>query len=354
MEWGSGNEFFGNWSTEVGTLFYEVMRRHGRNVVGDASALFRDTDRAQSAEFLLGGRITAIRGNICHQHGIPNSPRLYRYLGEFYVRVEWEVFSSLSRRVVYKFQTEGYAETKKPMENGVEVTLLNAFTMAVEHAAVDSGFHRILERDRMQVVSRRPDPLSVTGRPLYRDIAADHIAELADAAVTIELGSAHGSGFLISHDGHLLTNAHVVGDGKVVPVAFRNGVRVNGTVLRVAPRRDIALIKVPVSVSHVLPIRRGARPRIGDDVYVVGSPLDSSLRSTVTKGIVSAFRTIDGQPFIQADAAVTAGNSGGPLVDGQGNVIGITVLKVAGGENLNLFIPIDDALKALNLSIEVD
>jgi len=130
-------------------------------------------------------------------------------------------------------------------------------------------------------------------------------------------------------------------------------VRVSGTVERIARHRDVALVRIPVAASLVLPISAAGDPAIGEDVYVVGSPFDPKLRSTVTKGIVSGFRTIDGRSYIQADAAITPGNSGGPLVDDRGNVVGITVAGYE-GQNLNLFIPIDDALKALNLTVAVD
>lgn len=356
LEWGAGPKEFGNWSTELGEIFFDAMKGRGANVVGDTAKLFDVNEGAQAAEFLVGARITKISGNICDMHDYWYGRPLYRSLGEFYVKVEWEIFSSLSRRVVGKFASEGFAETRRGRHDGAMITFTRAFEAAVNNAAANPAFLKILMRqgDRAVEAQAVPERLALTGQPQFRRKIAEHIGKVQASAVTIDLGSSHGSGFLVSRDGHLLTNAHVVGDGKNVPVAFRSGVRVNGTVLRVAPRRDVALVKVPVSVSYILPLRRGEMPRIGDDVYVVGSPFDPSLRSTVTKGIVSALRTIDGQRFIQADAAVTPGNSGGPLVDGRGNVIGITVQQVAGGENLNFFIPIDDALKALNLTVVTD
>jgi S1-C subfamily serine protease len=90
-------------------------------------------------------------------------------------------------------------------------------------------------------------------------------------------------------------------------------------------------------------------------VYVLGSPADTRLESTLTSGIVSAIRQYDAfsagkQKFIQADAAITGGNSGGPLLDENGNVIGITDASRTDANDVNLFIPIADALKALNIT----
>ena len=93
-------------------------------------------------------------------------------------------------------------------------------------------------------------------------------------------------------------------------------------------------------------------PSPGDPVFAIGTPLDPSLQSTLTKGIVSANWIIDGFAFIQSDVSIDHGNSGGPLLDEKGRVIGITVAKFAPNDdqrNLNLFIPIGDALDFLAL-----
>lgn len=355
IEWGSGRGEFGGWTEEVGKIFYDVMRKRGANVVGDASALFRTAEKAQAAEFLVGGRITEIRGNMCSRHQPLTSKRMRQYLGEFYVKVDWEVFSVLSQRVVHKFRTEGYAETKKPKQNGIMVTLFAAYAAAVEHAAQNPGFLAALDRrQKSHAATPSYEPLTIAGSPLYREPLKNQLAEAREATVTIRIGAGgHGSGFLISRDGYLLTNAHVVGEGKRLPVEFRNGLRVTGEVVRVAIDRDVALVKIPLSAAYIHPIAQRNSLAIGDDVYVIGSPANPTLRSTLTKGIVSAFRKLDNNPYIQSDAAVTRGNSGGPMVDDRGNVVGITVSGFR-GQNLNLFIPIADALRALNIKVEVD
>ena len=141
-------------------------------------------------------------------------------------------------------------------------------------------------------------------------------------------------------------------NAKRISVLFSNGVRVAGNVLRVSRERDVALLKIPIFVEHALPISQDKLPEILDTVFALGTPVTQSLRSTVTKGIVSAHRSLDGNSYIQADAAISGGNSGGPLLDELGNVVGISVAGYR-GQNLNLFIPIDDAFSALKLKIAV-
>lgn len=119
--------------------------------------------------------------------------------------------------------------------------------------------------------------------------------------------------------------------------------------------RDVALLKSPIRMPDPISIKTEL-PSIAQDVFAIGSPMDESLNSTVTKGIVSAIREADvnGMRFIQADAAISPGNSGGPLLDSKGNVIGISVQKIVskGAESLGMFIPIDDAFYALGVMVK--
>ena len=333
------------------------MKGRGANVVGDSTKLFGAGKSAQAAEFLIGGRISNISGKIFHISGFFRRPQLTgESFGKFSITVEWELYSPLTRRVVYKFSTQGHGDNRRASRNGVTQAYRNALVNAVETAAEDRGLKKALTRKTETTVSAQPslERITVTGRGLYRKPIESHVGTVRLAAVTIELGGSHGSGFLISRDGYVLTNAHVVGEGKYVPVVFTNGLRVNGRVLRVANKRDVALVKVPIIADHILPVAQKITLKVSDTVYALGTPLVTSLKASLTKGIVSAYRNLDGDLHIQADVAVTGGNSGGPLLDRKGNVVGITVAKIRGGENLNLFIPIDEALKSLNLNIEVE
>jgi S1-C subfamily serine protease len=126
-------------------------------------------------------------------------------------------------------------------------------------------------------------------------------------------------------------------------------------VLRSNAERDIALVKVNESSMSALPLLLNS-VEIGSEVYAVGTPLEERYSATITKGIVSAYRTINDLAFIQSDVTIHPGNSGGPIVDGFGNVIATCVSGVADplsgrGIGLNFFIPIADALKFLAIEL---
>jgi len=136
----------------------------------------------------------------------------------------------------------------------------------------------------------------------------------------------------------------------VVRVRWSDGFETKGQVIRSDKRRDVALIKTDPHGRSPLPLQR-AIPAAGTPVYAIGTPLDPSLQSTVTRGVVSAARIVGGFSFIQSDVAVTHGDSGGPLLNERGEVLGLTDwgLPVEEGSSLNFFIPIGDALDFLSL-----
>ena len=159
-----------------------------------------------------------------------------------------------------------------------------------------------------------------------------------------------GSGFIISADGLILTNAHVVRDAKDVTVKLSDRREYSAKVLGVDTATDIAVLRID---AKDLPVVRLGDPRnleVGDPVLAIGAPY--GLEQTATSGIVSAKgRSLPGDavvPFIQTDAAVNPGNSGGPLFDGTGSVVGINsqIYSRSGGfQGVSFAIPINVALK---------
>jgi S1-C subfamily serine protease len=176
------------------------------------------------------------------------------------------------------------------------------------------------------------------------------IADAVGSVVTImnDLGS--GSGVLLSSDGYILTDAHVVGDDKQARLRWSDGIETLGEVVRVAKNRDVAIIKTDPRGRTPLAIKRGAVAP-GERVYAIGSPRGKDFASTVSSGVISADRVFNGLRYIQSDTTVSHGSSGGPLLDETGAVIGLTDLGIQndGPAGLNLFTPIGDAMDFLSL-----
>ena len=158
-----------------------------------------------------------------------------------------------------------------------------------------------------------------------------------------ESGEVLGSGFIVSKDGKIVTNLHVIRDMKTASVQLANReVFDSVSVLAVDEQRDLALIKVAGVNLTTLALGNSDTLSVGEPVVVVGSPL--GLDATVTAGILSAIRDSgEGYKLLQTDAAVNHGNSGGPLVAGNGLAVGVvsSVLRSDAAQGLNFAIPIN-------------
>ncbi len=150
-----------------------------------------------------------------------------------------------------------------------------------------------------------------------------------------------GSGFFIDENGTLLTNYHVIEEAKIFQVITDKGITYTApTVLGYDKKLDIAILKVDTKGQKVPYLEIGTpKTAVGDKVYTLGSPL--GLTGTFSDGIVSYVnRIVDDVSFIQITAPISAGNSGGPLVDANGYVIGINSASYTAGQNLNLAVSI--------------
>ena len=155
-----------------------------------------------------------------------------------------------------------------------------------------------------------------------------------------------GSGFIMSKEGYILTNNHVVEDADRIKVKLAGGKEFDGKIVGRDPKTDLALIQIEAA-SDLQPLKLGNSDelKVGNWVVAVGSPF--GLEQTVTAGIVSAKgRVIGSGPydnFIQTDASINPGNSGGPLINLQGEVVGINTAIVASGQGIGFAIPINMA-----------
>jgi serine protease Do len=163
-----------------------------------------------------------------------------------------------------------------------------------------------------------------------------------------ELPRGQGSGFLISPDGYVMTNHHVVDGADEILVTLADKREFKGHVVGSDQRTDVALVKIDGASLPSSKIGDPARLKVGEWVIAIGSPF--GLQNTVTAGIVSAKGRETGEllPFIQTDAAVNPGNSGGPLINMRGEVVGINsqIFTTSGAyAGISFAIPIDEAMR---------
>lgn len=175
-------------------------------------------------------------------------------------------------------------------------------------------------------------------------------AKLFDKNNTVEVGV--GSGVVVSSDGYILTNNHVAGGkSKRIIVSFADGRNVDGEVVWSDPVLDLAAVKVNLTGLTALVLGDASKLQVGEPAIAIGNPLGLEFQRTVTSGIISALnRTIRidtelgsnyMEDLIQTDASINPGNSGGPLLNSNGEVIGINTIKVSSAEAIGFAIPIN-------------
>ena len=189
--------------------------------------------------------------------------------------------------------------------------------------------------------------------PTPEILSANEIAaKVSPAVVWIEVDygkfSSSGTGMFITTDGYVLTNEHVVSEGYYATLNFPNKRSVEAQIIYRDPRLDIAILKCTSGNYPVITLGSTTDPELGEDVVAIGYPSAAQLGASVSlsRGIVSAFRTISGIEYIQTDASLNPGSSGGPLVNLRGEVIGMNSWKLREGEGINFAIALN-SVKAL-------
>ncbi len=213
-------------------------------------------------------------------------------------------------------------------------------------AAVARTGPAVVRIDTETVVTRRADPFF--DDPFFRDFFGDQFRSRVPQQQRI---TGQGSGFIIDASGVILTNAHVVSNADKVKVTLKDGRIFNGKVQGTDEVTDLAVVKIlsPNTQLPVAPLGDSSQVQVGDWAIAVGNPV--GLDNTVTLGIISTISRSAAQAgipdkrldFIQTDAAINPGNSGGPLLDAQGEVIGINTAIRADAMGIGFAIPINKA-----------
>lgn len=351
----AGDGFMKNYGGLVSTVAAQTLKKNGYPLAGLGKANAFDTEQNVAPDFRVGGIVKELRMELC-QTG--NNAE-----GWIYVKIDWALYSEKAKRVVFAQATEGLVKSTDKIPD----MPLKAIAASVENLLAAPEFLAALQAPQTAAAeapaasaaapSAAPAPaadtggraLQLAGGKALAGGAQKNQAKLRAAVVTLETAAGSGSGFYIDRAGYLLTDFHVVNGAKFVKVKMANGDKLVAQVVKVSERDDVALLKSDSVDFEPLAIRPDVLD-VGEEVYAIGTPL-GVLTSTMTRGVLSADRAIQGVRVLQSDAAVTFGSSGGPLLDSEGRVIGLTKSGMRGEKGFNFFIPVQDALRVLDVSI---
>jgi serine protease Do len=249
------------------------------------------------------------------------------------------------------------ANAQTPTVSQVENTQTNSKTETV-NIDPNNFVIDVVKRDGDAVV-RIDSSRTVTSKntnyfsdPLFGEFFGSQFSQVPEKRVQRGMGS----GFIISDDGKILTNAHVVDGADKVTVTFNDGRKMEGKVLGTDSVTDVAVVKIEDKDLPTVKLGNSEKIQTGEWAIAIGNPL--GLDNSVTTGIISATARNSSQigisdkriDFIQTDAAINPGNSGGPLLNAKGEVIGINTAIIQNAQGLGFAIPIN---KALSISEQI-
>jgi hypothetical protein len=201
-----------------------------------------------------------------------------------------------------------------------------------------------LQRPPSPAAAPLPDPpVAEIVPPATTGRLEDMVEQSMDGIVTVETDRGSGTGFFVGQRCSIVTNRHVVESASRISIITHSGLKKRAHVLARPHGKDLVLLRADVSGCAALTLA-DSRPRLAETVIAIGNPLD--FRETVTSGIVSQIGVDSGVRVIQTDAAINHGNSGGPLLNRQGRVVGVNTFVIRGAQGISFAISADEVRDA--------
>lgn len=254
------------------------------------------------------------------------------------ITIDWEVLD-FYKKPIYSATTTTtsgqFTNTEKAVTYMNAQPVLNELVNKSIEDGMEFGLLEFLSKD--EVKSLLKDNSAEETEKLFTEIilpkgnTVKTISDGIKASVTIKSKDGHGSGFIISPEGHIITNYHVISEKEDLSVVTNDGTEYEVEIIRESKINDLALIKIKAKSLLHFTFDQSKDINIGEVIYAIGTPESKSLSQTVSKGIISGERDSGfGTKLIQTDVSINSGNSGGALVNKSGVVIGVVSSKLTG------------------------
>ncbi len=273
------------------------------------------------------------------------------YAGYISLKGKWQLYSSQNPDEIVK--SFPFKVTEERFAGSTEYILAPPLRLTAEKIGQNELFLKAVEDIEASYL------IEAQGKESYLKTVKEYeekndkinIQRAIKAVYTLESKEGHGSAVLVSEDGHLLTNYHVIHEAKELRIISNSGEKFDVKVLKTNSDYDIALLQIEAEDLTPLKISTKAKVEVGENVFAIGTPLFSDLSQSVSRGIISGIRDLPYMKIIQTDVSISPGNSGGALMDANGELIGITTFKISDdrAEGIGFCIPIDEVIRALNL-----
>ena len=340
--------------------FNEIVINAGfRTNVSQNSQMFAGTQKeSKLPRFIVGANLVDYRIDVKYSdivnYGSGSMVIITKML------IEWNVLDKAINKVVYTEKTEGLYRFRSysynlrgnnlfAFEDALVKFLNNGKFVDLVKEAKDSRF----KPEKTALIEGEVVKINRPTIPQFENIS-ELIKHANQSCVTIITDGGHGSGAIIDEEGYVLSAYHVVEGANRIQVKFSSGLLLDANIIADDKQNDMVLLDIIGSGYKSLPLAINAKSSPGDEVITIGTPADLSLGQSVAKGIISGRREIGNIEYIQTDMAVSPGNSGGPLLNFKGEIIGVIQSKIIseGVEGIGMAIPVEVAVKCLNLKID--
>lgn len=339
-------------------MFYRTAGQCGLPTPFEKKArVFSDEHRlpGKPPRFILAGTVVYLNTKLRYKK--PSVKSADPYTGYTELTVKWEVMDMAQGKVVLSKEEESRI-ARRTSKYSTEELDINSFILTLVQFFSSSEFEDLLAKtEELDFIPRSIDvddtlAIEPVAIPNHKSSMA-MIQYASNSCVTVITDAGHGSGVVIGQNGLILSAEHVVSGANTVDVLFSDGLKMGANVVRADPLNDVVLLEISGEGYQALPLAVNHDATLGEEVLTIGTPAELELGQSIAKGIVSGKRKVEGNIFIQTDMAVSPGNSGGPLLNSKGEIIGVVQRKVVaeGVEGIGFAIPINVAAEALGLRI---
>ena len=342
--------------------FYEILSDHGFQTPFNSKSDLFGTDEKEIPEprFMIGAKIVNFEVSLDQTKSLKGDSEIK---GVTVVDIDWEVLDKKTNKVVlthfnnntdrYRlFYNDKYPDHVRVFENALYDFLRNSgFYELVNDAEV--GTHSA----DSTIEDSKPKELSITLPSIPRfEKLSDMVKYANPACVKIVTDGGVGSGVVINNAGYVLSAYHLVEDASQINVKFANGLTLKAELVAFEHASDLVLLDINGSGFPALPVSINSEISLGEDVVAIGTQESEDLGQSIENGLVSGKRLIDNRVYLQLDFSVSLLNIGGPLLNAQGEIVGILQRKTVneGVEGIGFALPMDKVLEILNLRVKVD
>ncbi len=342
--------------------FYDIVANMGlQTPISKNNALFagEDSKKPLLPRYIIGAQIMDININTFYDKN--DKLKAGSYVTSHYLKIEWKVLDKTTDQVVYSFTSENQYKNRSFSLYNDNKNLMMAFENTLIDLLNDVKFIELIKNSENKnssivqntdLASTEKIQLNLVKTPAFKT-SSEMIKHTSESCVTIVTDAGHGSGVIVDSRGYIITANHVTEGVNKIKVVFASGIELDAIIISANNKNDLAVLKIPGKGFKPLALSKD-EVTLGDEVFTIGTPADVDLGQSIAKGMISGKRLIEELIYLQINMAVSPGNSGGPLINEKGEVIGIIQKKMVGKgiEGIGFAVPVETIKSALNIHIQ--